>query len=223
MSVPERIVKQFKGKVPQYLVDLFKWKARHTEERRKKHAAQLAKIEREKREALERRNALRRPPRNVRIVGRFIEWDPPTTVHERAPNYYIVSEQGHNGEWFVHGTHIRHLHNQKRYRCLLNPGIAAKVESDYGDGGLGVHFYSPTVYPPTEAKPNPIKPADCKPEPTREARVLASLQSYKGPYTFARKVPILSDLRRHSGVSDLSRKERNRFWKLHCELYRGGK
>ena len=220
--IPDKIKKQFGGKVPQYLVDLFAWKARHTEERRKKHAAQLAKIEREKREALERRNALRRPPRNVRIVGRFIEWDPPTTVHERAPNYYIVSEQGHNGEWFVHGTHIRHLHNQKRYRCLLNPGIAACVESDYGDGGLGVHFYSETVRPKkTEPEPEPTKPAELG--QTREARVLASLQTYSGPYTFARKVPILSDLRRHSGVSDLTRKERNRFWKLHLKLYRGGK
>ena len=231
----EKIKRQFGGVVPQYLKDLFAMKIRNAEEREQ----QNARYEQEKQAAFKRRQALRRPPRNVRMVGRTIEWDPPTTVHERKPNYYIVSEQMPNGKWTILANHVRHLSNTTRYKSPLIYGIAAKVESDYGDEGLGVHFYSETVYPVdfpeplVKPKPHPEKdqnnsgvdqapqpenepqkdPKHWVNEPDRNKRVIASLDSYEGRFTRVRKVPVLSDLQKHSGILNLTRKERNRLFR----------
>ena len=215
--VPDRIKKQFGGNVPEYLIKLFADKENFLREQREKNeriSAEYHRVQLEKRKAYDR---LKQPPTDVVMNGFRLHWQPPITSLQRQPIGYQVEEQTPDGPWTKHG-------NMVIFPATSSPlfwGLAAKVETLYGDEALGEHYYSETVTAsrPLDVKPvNGVKPkvlTDQEKQCIRETQITLAMASYAGRYTRIRNVPVLSDLRDHARMPDITRKERNHYWKLH--------
>ena len=79
---------------------------------------------------------------------RTLEWDPPSTVAQaRSQLLHRQLSSSPDGEWDGYRDRTSDTcADTTRYRApLIHTVLRRSVESDYGDGGLGVHFYSETV------------------------------------------------------------------------------
>lgn len=120
-TVRERVIRRFGGidKVPDYLIralGLRKAAEERREQEQRDHEAEVA-AERA------RVKALRRPPQNVRLVGRVVHFEPPETADELEFAGFWVSEC-RNGDWTKHGGY-------------LLPGVRSAALFGSDDGSFG--------------------------------------------------------------------------------------
>lgn len=139
MPTREQIIEQFGGieNVPEYLRRGFEQQdqaqARREQEQRDHEAALEAERARIK--------ALRKPPQNVRLVGRRVHFEPPETADQLEFAGFWVSEQ-RNGEWTKHGDYVL---PDVRSAVLFGTG-PCYVETWYHQMALGEMYRSEIVY-----------------------------------------------------------------------------
>ena len=209
MPVPQRFIDQFGSleRVPQYIRD-------HYEERERleqKRQDEMREAEERKERERERIKALRRPPQNVRLVGRTVHFDPPETADQLEFAGFWVSEY-RNGEWTVHGDYVLpHV----RKATLFGNG-PCYVETWYHQMALGemyrsdiVKAESPETGRDAEGKTEEAPPSASRSKnPTRWQRIVSATESYSGRRTFDGR-PWLLILRSHAGISDITSDERD--------------
>ena len=125
----ERLVAMFGGadKVPDYLRDAYGLREEAEERREQAQADHEAAEEAE----FDRKRALRKPPRNVRLrrVGTYgmeVHWDPPETADELPPTGYIVSGDSDSSRLLPPETRSQFLR-------IYRPGNVIGVETDYSE------------------------------------------------------------------------------------------
>ena len=142
MTFRERMEKRFGSPLPGYIERVVKMRERGQARREQAERDHKAKIEAER----AREKALRRPPQNVRLVGRRVHWEPPETVNELPPAGYWISEE-RNGEWTRHGDFVLpHVRSAVLFGSHDGSAGPCYVETHYHQMALGEMYRSPIVH-----------------------------------------------------------------------------
>ena len=142
MTFRERMEKRFGSPLPGYIERVVKMReagtarrARQQREARDRKEAKYARI-----------RALRRPPQNVRIVGRKVFFEPPETADQLRFAGFWVSEF-RNGAWTKHGDfHLPHEREAVLFGSDDGSVGPVRVETWYNQMKLHESYPSPVVH-----------------------------------------------------------------------------